>query len=485
MKKLFAFFAILLVGTSLVFAQIFDSYNKLLILEPTRYKFNVHESLASCFKQKGFKIYLFQTWSEIPTDDWERTMSVEWEVFPAYGAPSTVKVTFKNSDGRIIYSIAGEGMSLSLGGDVRAAVAKIVSSLRDIPYHFRPSIVDESKFPPIRMSEDSVRSYLSKNRRHDFEGIYKTYGENWYRIAIIRQGNKYVGFILDSESKRWHKGDVKAYFEPVKKNLFSTTFLMQDKSTREVLSTFDGEILSIPLGSDAGTFQALKIFPTNESASSGNVTSSEGRWVASGSGFFVADRVVATNYHVIDEANGLKVVVYNGSDVKSYEARVLASDKTNDLALISIVDKEFKGISDIPYSLYLSTKEVGTSVFAMGYPMTNYLGGEVKVTNGIINSKTGYQGDIVTYQISAPIQPGNSGGALFDKDGVLVGITNAGVSTAVAENVGYAIKAVYLKNLIEAAPIYIEFPKGKNLVGKPLTDLVKILSPYVVFIEVY
>ena len=44
--------------------------------------------------------------------------------------------------------------------------------------------------------------------------------------------------------------------------------------------------------------------------------------------------------------------------------------------------------------------------------------------------KTGYQGDVVTYQISVPIQPGNSGGPLFDKNGNLVGITNAGVPDA-------------------------------------------------------
>jgi len=52
-------------------------------------------------------------------------------------------------------------------------------------------------------------------------------------------------------------------------------------------------------------------------------------------------------------------------------------------------------------------------------------------------------------------------------------------------NVGYAIKATYLKNLIDAAPVYIDLPKGKNLAGRDLTDLVKILSPYIVLVEIY
>ena len=193
--------------------------------------------------------------------------------------------------------------------------------------------------------------------------------------------------------------------------------------------------------------------------------------------------IIATNYHVVDNAHEIKIVVKDGTEVKSYAAKVLVTDKTNDLALVSITDKEFNGVRDIPYSLYLDTKEVGTSIFSMGYPMSNILGGEVKITDGIINSKTGYEGDIATYQISSPIQPGNSGGALFDKNGVLVGITNAGVLSA--QNVGYAIKATYLKNLIDAAPVYIDLPKGKNLAGRDLTDLVKILSPYIVLVEIY
>lgn len=57
-------------------------------------------------------------------------------------------------------------------------------------------------------------------------------------------------------------------------------------------------------------------------------------------------------------------------------------------------------------------------MFALGYPMSDILGEEIKVTDGIISSKTGYQGDVVTYQISVPIQPGNSGGPLFDKTAI-------------------------------------------------------------------
>ena len=121
----------------------------------------------------------------------------------------------------------------------------------------------------------------------------------------------------------------------------------------------------------------------------------------------------------------------------------------------------------------------------MGFPLTTFLGDEVKITDGIISSKSGYNGDIVTYQISAPIQPGNSGGPLFDKNGNLVGITNAGIDKSVADNIGYAIKSTYVLNIIDSAPINIPIPKGETLPKDDLPALIKILKPYVVYLKIY
>ncbi|MDE6865016.1 MAG: trypsin-like peptidase domain-containing protein [Alistipes sp.] len=112
--------------------------------------------------------------------------------------------------------------------------------------------------------------------------------------------------------------------------------------------------------------------------------------------------------------------------------------------------------------------------------MYNRVGQEVKVTDGLISSKTGYENDIVTYQISAPIQPGSSGGPLFNKNGNLIGLTNAGIPDA--QNVGYAIKASYLKILVDMAPVPIKMPANNTISHLPLTQQIKKLSPYVVLI---
>ena len=160
----------------------------------------------------------------------------------------------------------------------------------------------------------------------------------------------------------------------------------------------------------------------------------------------------------------------------------MISDKQNDLTLLKVDDSSFTNLPALPYAVKTPILDVGTSVFALGYPMSSTLGEELKVTDGIISSKTGYQGDIVTYQISAPIQPGNSGGPLFDKQGYLVGITNAGVPDA--QNVGYAIKASYLRNLVDVSPVPFALPSSNTISGLSFTEKIKKISPYVVLIKV-
>ncbi len=206
-------------------------------------------------------------------------------------------------------------------------------------------------------------------------------------------------------------------------------------------------------------------------------------YTSSGSGIaLTANGIIITNHHVIDNAQKIDVFIKRINGVKKYNAKVLVSDKQNDLTLLKVDDATFTNLSALPYAVKTSILDVGTSVFALGYPMSSTLGEELKVTDGIISSKTGYQGDIVTYQISAPIQPGNSGGPLFDKQGYLVGITNAGVPDA--QNVGYAIKASYLRNLVDVSPVPFVLPSHNAISGLSFTEKIKKISPYVVLIKV-
>lgn len=124
---------------------------------------------------------------------------------------------------------------------------------------------------------------------------------------------------------------------------------------------------------------------------------------------------MATNWHVVDEAKSIVIQVNRNGEAKDYKPKLVYADKTNDLAILKIDDTNFSSLGKIPYTTKKPMLDVGTSIFAMGYPLLSSLGDEVKLTDGLISSKTGYRGDIVTYQISAPIQPSNSSDSLFDK----------------------------------------------------------------------
>ena len=208
-------------------------------------------------------------------------------------------------------------------------------------------------------------------------------------------------------------------------------------------------------------------------------------WKSNATGFFINEKgYLATNYHVIEDAKVIQVEYFQKGIKKSYLAKVIVSDKQNDLAIIQINDSKFKKLPSIPYVFSSSLKDVGSNVFALGYPMINVMGEEIKFTDGKISSKTGIDGNITKYQISVPIQPGNSGGPLFDNKGNLVGVTSSGLNRKTFENVNYAIKSIYLKSLIDVMPEKIILPKNVGIYNKILTEKIKTLSDYIAIIRV-
>jgi len=204
----------------------------------------------------------------------------------------------------------------------------------------------------------------------------------------------------------------------------------------------------------------------------------------SGSGFALNQGHIVTNYHVVEEAKTILVKGIKGDFQTELKAKVIATDKINDIAILKIDDERFNGFGAIPYKVKREMSDVGESVWALGYPMTDVMGEEVKFTDGKISSRTGIQGDMSVYQISVPIQPGNSGGALFDNNGNIVGITSSGLNREAfnSENVNYAIKTSYLYNLIESTLTTSVLPQGTAMQGQPLTQKIKLAKNFVYII---
>lgn len=201
----------------------------------------------------------------------------------------------------------------------------------------------------------------------------------------------------------------------------------------------------------------------------------------SGTGFALRNKYIVTNYHVIEEARTIKILGINSDFHKEYSAKVCVTDRSNDLALLEIVDDSFAGFGVVPYYTKTQMAEVGESVFVLGYPLTSTMGEEIKLTTGVISSRTGFQGDVSSYQFSAPIQPGNSGAPLFDNKGNLIGIVSA--KHTGAENAGYAIKTSYLKQLTDCVATSGILPYNSHTANVPLTDKVKKIKNFVFIIK--
>ncbi len=221
---------------------------------------------------------------------------------------------------------------------------------------------------------------------------------------------------------------------------------------------------------------------TTEQTSSYNKSNDNFEITGSGSGFAISTNgLIATSYHVVADVKKIQIRGVNGDFDNVFKAKVLVYDKNNDLAILKIDDTKFININALPYSISSKVADVGEDVFVLGYPLRAVMGDEIKLTNGLISSKSGFQGDATSYQISATVQPGNSGCPLFDKNGNVIGILNARLPV---ENASYAIKTPYLITLfhsLENPPISTA---NSTLEGKTLSEQVKLIKKFVYIIEV-
>ncbi len=172
---------------------------------------------------------------------------------------------------------------------------------------------------------------------------------------------------------------------------------------------------------------------------------------ASGSGFILSsDGYVVTNYHVIEDATSVKVATYSG---ESYEATIVGYDESNDLAVLKI---DAKGLSTVTVG-DSDKMNVGDSVVAIGNPLGeltfSLTSGSVSALSREVTMSNGISMDLI--QTDCAINSGNSGGALFNMYGEVIGITNAKYSTssssgASIDNIGFAIPMNNVIDLIKS-----------------------------------
>ena len=203
-----------------------------------------------------------------------------------------------------------------------------------------------------------------------------------------------------------------------------------------------------------------------------------------GTGFIISkEGHVLTSYHVIQDTVRIKIII----DDNLYSAKLIRKDSINDLALLKIT-------GSFP-ALAFSSKRIakmGQEVFTIGYPNPALQGVNAKLTKGSINSLTGIQDDLRLYQISIPVQPGNSGGPLLDMNGNVIGIIVAmldaetvfEMSGSLPQNVNYAVKSNYAQALLDTLPevsgnLLPAYPK------KPFNAVVDRVKKSIVMVVAY
>lgn len=175
---------------------------------------------------------------------------------------------------------------------------------------------------------------------------------------------------------------------------------------------------------------------------------------SSGSGFSVAPGWLLTNAHVVNDCQRVEVA---GSG-RVTDTRV---DDSNDLALLRVSD------ADLPPLVFRSTAvRLGEDILAIGFPLAGLLSDSIKVTTGNVNALAGMGNDARYIQISTPIQPGNSGGPIIDRDGFLVGITAATLSKEFADKLGITNQNVNFAIRAKAAEFFLQSEGVTNLVGQ-------------------
>ena len=207
---------------------------------------------------------------------------------------------------------------------------------------------------------------------------------------------------------------------------------------------------------------------------------------ASGTGFFITDDgYLISNYHVVKDATKVRLL----TGVGLIDASSVKVDAANDLALLKAVG----AFKSLPIATSRMVK-LGATVAAVGFPDIGSQGFAPKLAKGEIASLSGIQDDPRYFQISLPVQHGNSGGALVDVHGNVVGIVAARLGVEIGkavtsdelpENVNYAVKSSLLLSFLESVPDVAAKLKEPNTKDEAFEEVVKSAQDAAVLVLVY
>jgi serine protease Do len=203
-----------------------------------------------------------------------------------------------------------------------------------------------------------------------------------------------------------------------------------------------------------------------------------------------AEGYLVTDYHVVEKANKNTTTIADSLVVESttnpnhrYSAELVYGNKEMDIAILKINDSSFTSFNKLPYAFEQSTADLGESVFTLAYPKD-----DIVYSEGTVSSKTGLHSDTTEYQVSIPVNRGNSGSPVFNAKGNIIGVITKKDDDA--EGVAFALKTKEIFKFLEQIPqdslkTPLNLPKNNKIAAFKRPQQIKKLQDYIFQVKVY
>lgn len=284
----------------------------------------------------------------------------------------------------------------------------------------------------IKDRSDAITKYLSGKELTPIEGVW-VWENNNYEVAIVRNTTEfykeyeYVGVVTDTRLDPLARGQIKLLLkETASPQAYSGVYFdINHNELGTMLFLSSQNLIEFTLPDEYGNqHRTLLVRNFPKESQTQRIAEAEN---SSGTGFFVTQDVVATNYHVVREAKQISLSV-GGAAVG---ADLLLKDAQNDLALLRINSANvpttmgaLKGVKCLAIGNSDGARS-GDAVFTIGFPLSGLLAATPSVAQGLISNSSGIDNDPRMFQISIPIQAGNSGSPLLDSNGRVIGVVTS------------------------------------------------------------
>lgn len=454
----------------------------LVVLDFAKDPYRIAEQLRSQARSKGFIVVSMPTEGRSADSLKTCVMTGSWSTGRGGGGHLDLKMQVKDAvSGRSVSQASAHVLAGPIFHPAQKSAAKIYEELNYTGYNEEVYQQKLARLYPPRSKVFITEGELKeKERRNHIEGIWASETDA-FRFGIVPappgSDVDYVAVVLESNTPIWQPGEIRAEFHTTAStDIFMGKYFMFDKQSIETTFTLDHDALLRVSGLDK-TQKAdfRRVWPP---IADNPVVSSKPQpptVVTLGSGFALNHNgFIATNWHVVADAKNIEITFPDSR--KSVRAEVAIRDVTNDLAVLRPADStNFDACPEFPFQLASSSSvTLGERVSTIGYPLQSILGSNPKFSEGVVASRTGMQDDPRLLQISAEIQPGSSGGPLFDGQGDIVGIVVATLDAAklyaiagtLPQNVNWAVKSDYLLTLIGMLPA-IQMPSSRTTPFSP------------------